>query len=134
MAQSPELAERLGLDRPRVLYAQTDSIFVLLPEKSVLDASQVGGMLASIITEEISEPPVKLNYETCVSNFLLQAVNRYAAKGSDGSLLAKGVETDRRVIRGSELRIQRASGRASERRGVGDGEAWGGGWGETEWV
>lgn len=98
MAQSPAMAERLQLGMPRVLYAQTDSIFVLLPEKSAAEASKLGEKLAAAISEEIGEPPVKLNYESCVVNFILQAVNRYAAKSSDGSLLAKGVETDRRVM------------------------------------
>ena len=98
MAQSPTMAERLGLGMPRVLYAQTDSIFVLLPEKSAAEASILGKKLAAAITDEIGELPVKLNYESCVVNFILQAVNRYAAKSLDGSLLAKGVETDRRVM------------------------------------
>jgi DNA polymerase delta subunit 1 len=105
LAQSAAMAERLGLCNPRVLYAQTDSIFVLLPDTSVEDASQLGRKLAAAITEEISTPPVKLNYETTVSNFCLQAVNRYAAKTAGGLLLAKGVETDRRDVPGILRRI-----------------------------
>ena len=40
-----------------------------------------------------------------IGNLLLQAINRYAARTSEGALLAKGVETDRRDVPGILRRI-----------------------------
>jgi DNA polymerase delta subunit 1 len=69
LAESPKLAEDMGLKAkgigvPRVVYAQTDSIFVLLPNASILQAQDVGRALADAITTEIKMAPVKLNYES----------------------------------------------------------------------
>ncbi len=110
LAQAKHTAEVLEvaamqLGQPRVIYAQTDSLFVLLPRATLLQADAIGRKLALHISEAIDTVPVKLNYETALSNFLLQAVNRYAAKTMQGTLLAKGVETDRRDVPGILRRI-----------------------------
>ena len=70
--------EAEGIGPPRVLYAQTDSIFVLLPRASLQQARVLGERLAEKISLAINLPPVKLNFETALSNMLLQAINRYA--------------------------------------------------------
>jgi DNA polymerase elongation subunit (family B) len=59
-----------------------------------------GNTLTEEITARIGKPPIKLMFESCLCNLVLQAVNRYAAKTCRGGLLAKGLETDRRDVPG----------------------------------
>ena len=77
LAESPKMAEDMGLKAkgigvPRVVYAQTDSIFVLLPNARIEQAQDVGRALADAITTEIKMAPVKLNYESSLGTKFLK--------------------------------------------------------------
>ncbi|KAF8067421.1 POLD1 [Scenedesmus sp. PABB004] len=84
----------------RVIYAQTDSVFVHLPAASPAEAVPVGEAAAALVTRGLP-PPMELKFERVCAPFMLLHVNRYAgrsfssaaaAEAGAGELLIKGVK------------------------------------------
>ncbi|XP_012275886.1 uncharacterized protein LOC105697279 isoform X2 [Orussus abietinus] len=85
----------------RVVYGDTDSLFVLLPGKSREEAFKVGAEIADAVTE--SNPnPIKLKFEKILQPSILQTKKRYCGymyetpDQAEPEFLAKGIETVRR--------------------------------------
>ena len=100
-------ARRLIEEDPsrRVIYAQTDSVFVLLPGRDYKTAVAEGEQMADLVTNALPGP-LKLEYQRVLQPFLLTQVNRYAgAEVVDGrrSLHVKGLGSER----GSPLFVRR---------------------------
>ena len=95
------LVEATTAWRARVLYGDTDSLFVALPGRSVEEAAAVGRAIAAAVTAR-HPPPVALKLEKVYAPCILLAKKRYAgmAYGADGrgppTWDAKGIETVRR--------------------------------------
>ncbi|KMQ94289.1 dna polymerase zeta catalytic subunit-like protein [Lasius niger] len=85
----------------RVVYGDTDSIFVLLPGKSREEAFTIGEEIADAVTA-INPPPVKLKFEKVLHPCILQTKKRYCGymyetrDQEKPEFLAKGIETVRR--------------------------------------
>ncbi|KAL6255967.1 hypothetical protein P5V15_013204 [Pogonomyrmex californicus] len=85
----------------RVVYGDTDSLFVLLPGKSREEAFIIGEEIADAVTA-INPPPVKLKFEKVLHPSILQTKKRYCGymyetrKQEKPEFLAKGIETVRR--------------------------------------
>ncbi|KAJ8608621.1 hypothetical protein CTAYLR_008714 [Chrysophaeum taylorii] len=77
----------------RVVYAQTDSVFVLLPGRSYDEAVRVGQQCADLVTSKTPDP-LALEFQRVLQPFVLLHVNRYAGT-ERGSLHVKGVGVDR---------------------------------------
>lgn len=85
-----------------VIYAQTDSVFVLFRGRSRAQAETEALRAAELVT--INTPqPIKLEYQRVLQPFVLLQVNRYAGNDS-GELHVKGVGSER----GSPLFVRRA--------------------------
>ena len=78
----------------RVVYSQTDSVFVRLPGRGRSDAEAEGARIAAHVSAKLP-PQLTLEYETTLQPFLLLHVNRYAGAKPDGSLMLKGVGSAR---------------------------------------
>lgn len=72
--QSP--CPQVGL---RVIYAQTDSLFVELKGLAVGEAGLAGHLLASLAVSKLAEG-LRMNFERVLCPFLLLHVNRYAGR------------------------------------------------------
>ncbi|XP_036146254.1 DNA polymerase zeta catalytic subunit isoform X2 [Monomorium pharaonis] len=85
----------------RVVYGDTDSLFVLLPGKSREEAFTIGEEIADAVTA-INPPPVKLKFEKVLHPSILQTKKRYCGymyetrDQEKPEFLAKGIETVRR--------------------------------------
>ncbi|CAD5119813.1 DgyrCDS8397 [Dimorphilus gyrociliatus] len=84
----------------KILYGDTDSMFVLTPGKTVAEAFELGKQMVKVVTDA-NPPPVKLKLEKVYSSSVLQAKKRYAGwayESPDGEpfLDCKGIETVRR--------------------------------------
>ncbi|TGZ37682.1 DNA polymerase zeta catalytic subunit [Temnothorax longispinosus] len=85
----------------RVVYGDTDSLFVLLPGKSREEAFTIGEEIADAVTA-INPPPVKLKFEKVLHPCILQTKKRYCGfmyetrDQEKPEFLAKGIETVRR--------------------------------------
>ncbi|XP_029174369.1 DNA polymerase zeta catalytic subunit [Nylanderia fulva] len=85
----------------RVIYGDTDSMFVLLPGKSREEAFTIGEEIADAVTA-INPPPVKLKFEKVLHPAILQTKKRYCGymyetrDQEKPEFLAKGIETVRR--------------------------------------
>ncbi|XP_020282558.1 DNA polymerase zeta catalytic subunit isoform X2 [Pseudomyrmex gracilis] len=85
----------------RVVYGDTDSIFVLLPGKSREEAFIIGEEIADAVTA-MNPPPVKLKFEKVLYPSILQTKKRYCGymyetrDQEKPEFLAKGIETVRR--------------------------------------
>ncbi|KAF5833190.1 DNA polymerase family B-domain-containing protein [Dunaliella salina] len=64
----------------RVIYAQTDSLFVHFPAASAHQAVLLGEKLAKLVTERCFKHPIDLRFENVFKPFLLLHVNRYAGR------------------------------------------------------
>ena len=60
----------------RVVYGQTDSLFVTLEGYSVARAVETGQAIAKTVTAALAAPPVALAFERVMHPFLLLEVNR----------------------------------------------------------
>lgn len=84
----------------RVIYAQTDSLFILFPDASVPEAFDLGQRVAALVSGALP-PEINLVMERVFCPFMLLHVNRYAGRslqgaeggGGAGSLVAKGVKS-----------------------------------------
>ncbi|KYM99710.1 DNA polymerase zeta catalytic subunit [Cyphomyrmex costatus] len=85
----------------RVVYGDTDSLFILLPGKSRQEAFTIGEEIADAVTA-INPPPVKLKFEKVLHPSILQTKKRYCGymyetrDQEKPEFLAKGIETVRR--------------------------------------
>ncbi|XP_072748534.1 DNA polymerase zeta catalytic subunit [Anoplolepis gracilipes] len=85
----------------RVVYGDTDSLFVLVPGKSREEAFNIGEEIADAVTA-INPPPVKLKFEKVLYPSILQTKKRYCGymyetrDQKKPEFLAKGIETVRR--------------------------------------
>ncbi|XP_015597697.1 DNA polymerase zeta catalytic subunit isoform X2 [Cephus cinctus] len=85
----------------RVIYGDTDSLFVLLPGKSKAEAFKVGAEIADTVTAA-NPRPVKLKFEKVLHPAILQTKKRYCGYMYESpdqekpEYLAKGIETVRR--------------------------------------
>eukprot|EP00803_Ostreobium_quekettii_P009207 evm.model.scf_772EXC.4 EVM.evm.TU.scf_772EXC.4 scf_772EXC:31453-42840(-) len=88
-----------GARGARVIYAQTDSLFILFPEASVAEAFDLGQRVAGLVSGALP-PEISLAMERVFCPFMLLHVNRYAGRsfqggegGGEGALVAKGVKS-----------------------------------------
>ncbi|XP_011498126.1 PREDICTED: DNA polymerase zeta catalytic subunit [Ceratosolen solmsi marchali] len=84
----------------RVIYGDTDSLFVLLKGKSREEAFNIGAEIAETVTAA-NPKPVKLKFEKVMQPCILQTKKRYCGyiyenKNDKPVYLAKGIETVRR--------------------------------------
>ncbi|EFN82226.1 DNA polymerase zeta catalytic subunit [Harpegnathos saltator] len=85
----------------RVVYGDTDSLFVLLTGKSREEAFVIGEEIADAVTAA-NPPPVKLKFEKVLQPSILQTKKRYCGymyetrEQEKPEFLAKGIETVRR--------------------------------------
>lgn len=85
----------------RVVYGDTDSLFVLVPGKNKQHAFEVGKKIADAVTKA-NPDPVKLKLEKVYQPCILQTKKRYvgymyeSADQKDPVYDAKGIETVRR--------------------------------------
>lgn len=93
-----EQNERWGC---RVVYGDTDSMFVLVPGRSRAEAFQIGSEIAETVTQQ-NPFPVQLKLEKVYQPSILQTKKRYVgymyetAEQSMPTYEAKGIETVRR--------------------------------------
>lgn len=85
----------------KVVYGDTDSLFVYLPGKSKKDAFKIGNALASLVTSRFPDP-VQLKFEKVYHPCVLLAKKRYVGYSyeyegqQEPKFDAKGIETIRR--------------------------------------
>lgn len=85
----------------KVVYGDTDSLFVYLPGKTKKDAFKIGKELASFITDRFPDP-IKLKFEKVYHPCILLAKKRYVGYSyeyedqQEPKFDAKGIETIRR--------------------------------------
>lgn len=85
----------------KVVYGDTDSLFVIVPGKSRDDAFKIGAMIASAVTND-NPSPVKLKLEKVYQPCILQTKKRYVGYMFESPeqkvpiYEAKGIETVRR--------------------------------------
>lgn len=85
----------------KVVYGDTDSLFVMIPGKSKEDAFRIGSEIAETVTNE-NPSPIKLKLEKVYQPCILQTKKRYVGymyESSDQKVPqydAKGIETVRR--------------------------------------
>lgn len=85
----------------KVVYGDTDSLFVLVPGRSKQDAFKIGEEIADIVTAD-NPRPVKLKLEKIFQPCILQTKKRYVGymyespEQTEPEFLAKGIETIRR--------------------------------------
>ncbi|WIA33365.1 hypothetical protein OEZ86_006502 [Tetradesmus obliquus] len=84
----------------KVIYAQTDSVFIHFPSATPAEAVALGQQAAQLVTAQLP-PPIELKYERVMCPFMLLHVNRYAGcsyetaaavEAGEGQLLVKGVK------------------------------------------
>lgn len=68
-----KLVERTPMWGARVVYGDTDSLFILVPGKSKADAFVIGNEIADAVTAS-NPPPIKLKFEKVVYPAILQVV------------------------------------------------------------
>ncbi|XP_043266558.1 uncharacterized protein DNApol-zeta isoform X2 [Venturia canescens] len=85
----------------RVVYGDTDSLFILVPGKSKDEAFVIGNEIADAVTAS-NPPPIKLKFEKVLYPAILQTKKRYCGfmyetpDQKTPTYLAKGIETVRR--------------------------------------
>lgn len=100
LSQSIELIENANYGA-KVIYGDTDSLFVYLPGKSKAESFKIGDSLARLITKEFPDP-IKLKFEKVYHPCVLLAKKRYVGYSYEyedqiePKFDAKGIETVRR--------------------------------------
>lgn len=100
LSQSVNLIELTNYGA-KVVYGDTDSLFVYLPGKTKQDAFKIGNELASFITDKFPDP-IKLKFEKVYHPCVLLAKKRYVGYSyeyedqQEPKFDAKGIETIRR--------------------------------------
>ncbi|XP_022248567.1 DNA polymerase zeta catalytic subunit-like isoform X1 [Limulus polyphemus] len=101
LEQAIQLVESTSKWKARVVYGDTDSMFVHLPGKSKIEAFKIGEEIAEAVTS-INPKPVKLKFEKVYFPCVLQTKKRYVGfmyeniNQKDPVYDAKGIETVRR--------------------------------------
>ncbi|XP_076372348.1 DNA polymerase zeta catalytic subunit isoform X2 [Tachypleus tridentatus] len=101
LEQAIQLVERTSKWKARVVYGDTDSMFVHLPGKSKIEAFKIGEEIAEAVTS-LNPKPVKLKFEKVYLPCVLQTKKRYVGfmyeniDQKDPIYDAKGIETVRR--------------------------------------
>jgi DNA polymerase zeta len=96
-----EMVENTPEWKAKVVYGDTDSLFVLVPGRSRDEAFEIGRKIADAVTED-NPDPVKLKLEKVYHPCILQTKKRYVGymyespDQSEPVYLAKGIETVRR--------------------------------------
>jgi DNA polymerase zeta len=96
-----EMVENTPEWKAKVVYGDTDSLFVLVPGRSRDEAFEIGKKIADAVTED-NPDPVKLKLEKVYHPCILQTKKRYVGymyespDQSEPVYLAKGIETVRR--------------------------------------
>lgn len=96
-----DLVEKTAEWGARVVYGDTDSLFVLVPGKSREDAFKIGAKIADAVTMD-NPSPVKLKLEKVYQPCILQTKKRYVGymyespEQKEAAFDAKGIETVRR--------------------------------------
>ena len=96
-----KLIENTERWRAKVVYGDTDSVFVLLPGRTKAEAFNIGEEMAKVVTED-NPKPVKLKFEKVYLPCILQTKKRYVGymyetrDQKDAVYDAKGIETVRR--------------------------------------
>lgn len=100
LSKSIDLIES-GSYGAKVVYGDTDSLFVYFPGKSKLDAFKLGNEIANMITDKFPDP-IKLKFEKVYHPCVLLAKKRYVGYSYEyedqvePKFDAKGIETIRR--------------------------------------
>ncbi|GMH36104.1 hypothetical protein BSKO_03972 [Bryopsis sp. KO-2023] len=85
----------------RVIYAQTDSLFALIPDATAKEALDIGAKASEIVSMAFP-PEINLKFENVMCPFLLLHVNRYAGcafetkqsvDAKNGKLVVKGLKS-----------------------------------------
>lgn len=92
-------------ENAKVLYAQTDSVFIQFCGATIEEAVQLGYKAADV-TSKAFPSPMCLKFEKILCPFLLLQVNRYAGKDvmlskeekGEGTLFVRGIESERRDV------------------------------------
>lgn len=101
LTQSIDLIEQRQEWGAKVVYGDTDSLFVYLPGKTKLDAFRIGKQISSFITSQFPNP-VNLKFEKVYHPCVLLSKKRYVGYKYEHELQtepvfdAKGIETIRR--------------------------------------
>ncbi|KAJ8682714.1 hypothetical protein QAD02_018506 [Eretmocerus hayati] len=95
-----KLVESTSAWGARVIYGDTDSLFILLEGKSRAEAFKIGAEMADAVTA-VNPKPVKLKFEKVMQPCILQTKKRYCGYmyenlNDEPVYLAKGIETVRR--------------------------------------
>ena len=95
-----KLIEKSSAWRGKVIYGDTDSLFILLPGRSVEQANTIGYEICAEITKKLPFP-MALKFEKVLCPFAGFSKKRYIGwkletKSERGSLLSKGIEVSRR--------------------------------------
>ncbi|QFU14567.1 DNA polymerase catalytic subunit [Psittacid alphaherpesvirus 5] len=81
----------------RVIYGDTDSIFVKICGVPIEGLVRVGDIMAAEITKELFQTPVKLECEKTFSRLLMIAKKKYIGTMYGGKMLMKGVDMVRKT-------------------------------------
>ena len=98
----------------RVVYGDTDSLFVHMPGRSVREAHAIGAEIAAAVTAA-NPPPVVLKLEKVYSPCILATKKRYVGHAYESadqlvpSFDAKGIETQRRDSCAAVTKLMKAS-------------------------
>eukprot|EP01051_Picozoa_sp_SAG22_P005551 SAG22_NODE_333_length_12162_cov_11.415237_3_plen_490_part_00 len=84
----------------RVIYGDTDSVFVQYSHCSRADAEARGRAAADMVTKALARPPVMLEYEKCYGRFVIQGVKTYA-----GALFDQDVQNSGRCYDDDEASL-----------------------------
>lgn len=101
MRQAIDLIESTARWGGKVVYADTDSMFVSLPGKTKAEAFMIGNDIAKTVTAA-NPPPIKLKFEKVYLPCILVAKKRYVGfkyehpDEVEPQFDAKGIETVRR--------------------------------------
>ncbi|AGN48181.1 DNA polymerase catalytic subunit [Gallid alphaherpesvirus 1] len=92
-------SERIQLNQysVRVIYGDTDSVFVKFTGVDIETLTQVGGCMADEITQALFRAPVKLECEKIFVRLLLIAKKKYIGVMHGGKMLMKGVDLVRKT-------------------------------------
>ena len=62
---------------PKVIYGDTDSVFVLYPGLTPQQATARAHAAAAMVTRRLGRLPILLEFEKCYSAFCIQQIKRY---------------------------------------------------------
>ncbi|KAL6749924.1 DNA polymerase family B-domain-containing protein [Haematococcus lacustris] len=84
----------------RVIYGQTDSLFLLYPHATPAQAVTLAKQAARLISQRCFQPPMALSFERVCCPFLLLHVNRYAGRAFEDEAQASGAQPSSLLVKG----------------------------------